>query len=54
MTFPNRQFILSTHSPLVISDYKEVLCYSLNYGELFPIDDLFVLNKPSINRSNGY
>jgi predicted ATP-binding protein involved in virulence len=43
-TFPNCQFILSTHSPLVISDYKEVLCYSLNDGELLPVNDLFGLD----------
>ncbi|HMU86270.1 MAG TPA: AAA family ATPase [Agitococcus sp.] len=33
-TFPNCQFILSTHSPLVISDYKDVLVYSLDDGEV--------------------
>lgn len=33
-TFPNCQFILTTHSPLVISDCKEVLVYSLDNGEL--------------------
>ncbi|MBP2846082.1 AAA family ATPase [Dickeya oryzae] len=33
-TFPNCQFILTTHSPLVISDYKDVLVYSLDNGEL--------------------
>lgn len=31
-TFPNCQFILSTHSPLVISDHKDVLVYSLEDG----------------------
>ena len=34
-TFPNCQFILTTHSPLVISDCKEVLIYSLDEGELY-------------------
>lgn len=34
ITFPNCQFVLSTHSPLVISDYKDVLVYSLSDGEL--------------------
>jgi predicted ATP-binding protein involved in virulence len=29
-TFPNCQFILTTHSPLVISDHKDVLVYSLD------------------------
>lgn len=33
-TFPNCQFILTTHSPLVISDYKNVLVYSLDDGEV--------------------
>jgi predicted ATP-binding protein involved in virulence len=33
-TFPNCQFILTTHSPLVISDYENVLVYSLDNGEV--------------------
>jgi predicted ATP-binding protein involved in virulence len=33
-TFPNCQFVLTTHSPLVISDCKDVLVYALNNGEL--------------------
>lgn len=33
-TFPNCQFILTTHSPLVISDCKDVLVYTLTNGEL--------------------
>lgn len=33
-TFPNCQFVLTTHSPLVISDYKNVLVYTLTNGEL--------------------
>jgi predicted ATP-binding protein involved in virulence len=33
-TFPNCQFVLTTHSPLVISDCKNVLVYTLNNGEL--------------------
>lgn len=33
-TFPNCQFILTTHSPLVISDCKDVLVYSIDNGEL--------------------
>ena len=32
-TFPNCQFALSTHSPLIISDFKEMLIYSLRDGE---------------------
>lgn len=33
-TFPNCQFILTTHSPLVISDHNDVLVYSLNDGQI--------------------
>ncbi len=33
-TFPNCQFILTTHSPLVISDSKDILVFSLDHGEL--------------------
>ena len=33
-TFPRCQFVLTTHSPLVISDCKNVLVYTLNNGEL--------------------
>jgi predicted ATP-binding protein involved in virulence len=33
-TFPNCQFVLTTHSPLVISDCKDVLAYTLTDGEL--------------------
>jgi predicted ATP-binding protein involved in virulence len=33
-TFPNCQFILTTHSPLVISDCKDVLVYTLSDGAL--------------------
>lgn len=40
-TFPNCQFILTTHSPLVISDYKDVLVYSLDDGELTQIPSLY-------------
>ncbi len=29
-TFPNCQFILTTHSPIVISDYKDILLYSID------------------------
>lgn len=32
-TFPNCQFILTTHSPLVISDCKNILVYTLTDGE---------------------
>ncbi|KPQ38653.1 MAG: putative ATP-binding protein involved in virulence [Phormidium sp. OSCR] len=33
-TFPNCQFILTTHSPLVISDCKNILVYTLTNGEI--------------------
>lgn len=33
-TFPNCQFILTTHSPLVISDAKDILVYALDDGNL--------------------
>lgn len=33
-TFPNCQFILSTHSPLVISDSKDIVVHSLENGEI--------------------
>lgn len=33
-TFPNCQFVLTTHSPLVISDTKDLLVYTLDNGEL--------------------
>jgi predicted ATP-binding protein involved in virulence len=33
-TFPKCQFVLTTHSPLVISDCKDVLVYTLTHGEL--------------------
>jgi predicted ATP-binding protein involved in virulence len=33
-TFPNCQFVLTTHSPLVISDCKDVLVYTLINSEL--------------------
>ena len=33
-TFPNCQFVLSTHSPLMISDSKGIVVYSLENGEM--------------------
>jgi predicted ATP-binding protein involved in virulence len=33
-TFPNCQFLLTTHSPLIISDYKNILVYALTNREL--------------------
>lgn len=40
-TFPNCQFVLTTHSPLVISDSKDVLVYSLDDGELSEVPVLY-------------
>lgn len=40
-TFPHCQFVLTTHSPLVISDYKDVLVYSLDDGELTQLPSLY-------------
>jgi len=40
-TFPNCQFLLSTHSPLVISDYKDILVYALEDGALLPVPPLY-------------
>ena len=36
-TFTNCQFILTTHSPLVISDHQNILVFSLDNGELFEV-----------------
>jgi predicted ATP-binding protein involved in virulence len=43
-TFPHCQFIITTHSPLLISDYKDVLCYSLDNGVLTTMDELYGLD----------
>lgn len=40
-TFPNCQFLLTTHSALVISDVKDVLVYLLEDGELESVTDLY-------------
>lgn len=40
-TFPNCQFILTTHSPLVISDYPDVLVFALNDGQLEKVPSQF-------------
>jgi predicted ATP-binding protein involved in virulence len=40
-TFPNCQFVLTTHSPLLISDFEDVLVYSLDDGELKEIPSQF-------------
>lgn len=40
-TFPNCQFVLTTHSPLVISDCKDVLVYGLEDGALKQVPPLY-------------
>ncbi|MDD1626069.1 MAG: AAA family ATPase [Methylococcaceae bacterium] len=40
-TFPNCQFILTTHSPIVISESPNLLCYALNNGELEKLPNLY-------------
>ncbi|WP_447792993.1 AAA family ATPase [Pseudomonas farris] len=47
-TFPNCQFVLTTHSPLVISDAKYVLCYVLDDGELQERDGLYGLDANQV------
>ena len=47
-TFPNCQFILTTHSPLVISDAKDVLCYVLDDGELEERNGLYGLDANQV------
>lgn len=47
-TFPNCQFVLTTHSPLVISDPKEVLVYLLNDGDLSEVYDLYGQDANSV------
>ena len=42
-TFPNCQFLLATHSALVISDAKDVQCYVLDNGQVEPVKDLYGL-----------
>ena len=40
-TFPNVQFILTTHSPHVISDRADILVYSLDDGELTQVPNIY-------------
>jgi predicted ATP-binding protein involved in virulence len=40
-TFPNCQIVLSTHSPLVISDQKDILVYLLSNGEIGALPSLY-------------
>lgn len=47
-TFPNVQFLLTTHSPLVISDAKDVLCYVMDDGELQEQTGLYGLDANQV------
>jgi len=47
-TFPNCQFLLATHSPLIISDAKDVRCYALDNGQLTLIKDLYGLDANQV------
>ena len=46
--FPNCQFILTTHSPLVISDPMKILCYTLDDGELIRQNTLYGLDANQV------
>lgn len=39
--FPNCQFILTTHSPIVISESRDLLCYSLDIGDVQKLENLY-------------
>ena len=39
--FPNCQFILTTHSPLVVSNAQNILTYMLDNGEIHKADNLY-------------
>lgn len=43
-TFPNCQFIYTTHSPLLISDFKDVICYSIQDEEIILVDQMYGLD----------
>ena len=47
-TFPHCQFLLTTHSPLVISDAKNVCCYLLNDGQSTLLEDLYGLDANQV------
>ncbi|WP_100159486.1 AAA family ATPase [Proteus columbae] len=40
-TFPNCQFVLTTHSPLLISDHKGVLVYGIEKGQVEEVSSLY-------------
>lgn len=47
-TFPSCQFVLTTHSPIVISDSKNVLTYILSKDELVPVQPLYGMDVNSV------
>ncbi len=47
-TFPNCQFVLTTHSPLVISDAPNILTYVLDDGELKKVGNLYGLDANQV------
>ncbi|MCI3946149.1 AAA family ATPase [Pseudomonas syringae] len=47
-TFPNCQFLLTTHSPLVISDSKDVLVYVMDDGQLHEQEGLYGLDANQV------
>jgi len=47
-TFPNCQFVLTTHSALVISDARDVLCYVLDDGQLQERNGLYGLDANQV------
>ena len=47
-TFPKCQFVLTTHSPLVISDSKNVLTYLIGNDEVKPLPPLFGLDANTV------
>lgn len=47
-TFPNCQFILTTHSPLVVSDSKDILVYSIEHGEVTQVPSQYGQDANSV------
>ena len=48
MAFPNCQFILTTHSPLVISNSQNILTYMLEDGEIHKVENLYGLDANQV------
>lgn len=40
-TFPNCQFVLTTHSPLLISEHKDILVYRIEKGQVEKVSSLY-------------